>query len=102
MKATYLFLHFFFLCLITSGLSFTDTDRDINKDMILDRSKCLKMRRDHKIRPGKDWGSLDETGQQLWIFLKCDRFFCRPDKKMGRGSYRCMPLKGIDNINQVD
>lgn len=34
---------------------------------------CMQLKTEHKVHPGKSWGSLSEHQQKIWTALECDR-----------------------------
>ena len=63
------------------------------------RQECKRLYKEHKVKPGTSWGSMSSEQQFHWMDLKCDRFFCVPDKKAGRAVYKCIPIKETTNTS---
>ncbi|KAJ1450317.1 hypothetical protein M885DRAFT_532695 [Pelagophyceae sp. CCMP2097] len=57
-----------------------------------DRGWCAETHRTKRVAVGTSWGALDKPGQREWLARACDRYFCEPDGRAGRGSYKCKPL----------
>ena len=56
------------------------------------KQKCHKLRKSHQVKPGRSWGSMNVTLQDLWMKMKCDEYFCKKNAMAGRGVYNCEPL----------
>ena len=52
-------------------------------------NKCERLYKKHKVEPGNSWGTMSLKQQDLWMKIKCDHFFCKPNKMEGRGKYKC-------------
>ena len=53
--------------------------------------RCRLLSKKHKVIPGKSFGTLSIEQQSQWMRLRCDLFFCKPNKMEGRGRYHCEP-----------
>ena len=62
-------------------------------DLAVVKHECKSLRYQHKVRPGKSWGSMNNIQQKEWMDMRCDRFFCEPNEREGRGIYDCIPRK---------
>ena len=67
-----------------------DADADADAD---DAAWCTERHDNDRVAPGTSWGTLSKPAQLEWMRRGCDRFFCRPDPKAGRGVYTCRPLR---------
>lgn len=56
------------------------------------KTTCKHMKRIYGVKPGTSWGKMDKQQQKQWMSLRCDRFFCQPNVKEGKGSYRCQAI----------
>jgi hypothetical protein len=56
------------------------------------KMQCKTMKNKFNVRPGTSWGSMTASQQEYWMKIRCDVFFCKADKKQGRGSYNCISL----------
>jgi hypothetical protein len=56
-----------------------------------DAAWCRAQRDANRVQPGRSWGGLPKTGQAIWMRRRCDRFFCQPNPREGRGTYDCQP-----------
>jgi len=50
---------------------------------------CMDRYRQHRVKPGKSWGTMNKQQQAEWMARRCDQYFCAPDKMEGRGVYDC-------------
>lgn len=58
-----------------------------------ERSSCIKYRDQYHIVPGESFGSLPADMHNVYLSLRCYRFFCEPHPLSGRGKFKCVPLK---------
>ena len=58
-----------------------------------ERSSCIKYRDRYRIVPGESFGSLPAEMHNVYLSLRCYRFFCEPHPLSGRGKFKCVPLK---------
>ena len=63
------------------------------EDTVPDKRKCKSMRYQFKVKPGTSWGTMNQVQEAQWMSIRCDRFFCLPNNREGKGSYECIPLK---------
>jgi hypothetical protein len=56
------------------------------------RKLCKSLFKAHHVSPGISWGTLSTLQQELWMNNNCDRFFCQPNSKAGKGVYKCIPI----------
>ena len=55
---------------------------------------CRKMVEENGCRPGQGWGQMNKMQINRWKNVRCDKYFCQPNKMEARGSYRCEPVQG--------
>ncbi len=55
--------------------------------------ECKTMFKKYKVKPGSSWGSMNVEQQNKWMSLRCDAYFCKPDKLESKGVYKCIELK---------
>lgn len=64
-----------------------------DSDVVMQTKKeCKTLRRKYLVKPGVSWGEMNEEQQKLWMAMRCDQFFCKPDRMEGRGVYKCIPI----------
>ena len=61
------------------------------------KGRCRSLKREHSVVPGQSWGSMSPGEQQEWLDLECDEVFCKPNKKRGRGIYKCSTKDATDS-----
>lgn len=88
------------LMILTMSVAFVyskqvnDTSQtSIVDETVSDKRKCKSMRYQYRVKPGSSWGSMNQDQQAQWMSMRCDRFFCLPNSREGKGSYDCIPLK---------
>lgn len=58
-----------------------------------ERSNCMKYKEQYHILPGESFGSLPPDMHNVYLRLRCYRFFCEPHPLSGKGKFTCIPLK---------
>jgi hypothetical protein len=55
--------------------------------------ECKTLHQKYKVKPGSSWGDMNVEQQNKWMYLRCDAYFCKPDKLESKGVYKCVALK---------
>ena len=62
---------------------------------------CTHMYYKYKVLPGQSWGTLNDVQIDRWMKLRCDRLYCKPHKKEGKGKYKCIPLSVVPSDVEI-
>jgi hypothetical protein len=75
------------------GQSLGSGTPELRKVLSLDaKTRCKALYRNFGVVPGESWGTMDEEQQQEWLGLECDLVYCKRDRRMGRGIYKCQRM----------
>ncbi len=77
---------------LKTGINSTGVGIGANDQSLDNFSVCNSLKDRHGVSPGSSWGSMSKAQQNTWLANKCDLHFCQPDKRIGRGVYKCKPL----------
>jgi hypothetical protein len=54
---------------------------------------CDELKSKYSVIPGSSFGSMPIVDQDVYLKSQCDRFFCEPHPKAGKGVYDCVPIR---------
>lgn len=58
--------------------------------------ECKDLYKTHNVIPGQSWGTMSTAQQNRWMEIRCDRYFCQPNKMESKGIYKCIRIKSSD------
>ena len=82
-----------FKCVPLPGVDISSKQRRL-RAVDSDQEYCIKMKDQYDIEPGKSFGTLPKHQWRDYMSRRCDRFFCRPHPRSGKGTFDCIPLEG--------
>ena len=65
-----------------------------------EKQTCFDMRTKYSIEPGESFGTLPSSMHSDYLKLRCYRFFCEVNSKVGKGKFICIPKNesGVGNF----